>query len=138
MIFFFFLSISFFLIQLCFRNHIIHIMDPNAPWTLCSLVGRHKYCIKTLKWSAKGLLLLSADENGTVCLWKMKSHLVNEWYCEYTLNCAVGEEIIALAWLPNGPQVCVSAQHIQELFYFYFLYILISLTILHVFHCIYI
>ncbi|KJE97975.1 hypothetical protein, variant 1 [Capsaspora owczarzaki ATCC 30864] len=85
------------------RLHTIHIMDPNTPWAMCSLAQEHHTRpIKTLKWSGSGFQLISIDDGGTLCLWRMRSHLANEWYCEHTQSYGTDESVVAAVWLENG------------------------------------
>ncbi|CAB3978428.1 mediator of RNA polymerase II transcription subunit 16 isoform X1 [Paramuricea clavata] len=78
-------------------EHYIHIVDPNKPWDLYSMVSGHTETITDLQWNPSGSNLLSVDNSGVFKLWCMKNCLVNDWQCERTV--CIGEKIVCMSWL---------------------------------------
>ncbi|XP_072179168.1 mediator of RNA polymerase II transcription subunit 16-like [Diadema setosum] len=92
---------------------IIHVVDPDRPWEVCSFGNQHRDAIQALRWNSDGTQLLSADAMGTVFLWKMKHYLMNDWYCAAESHLQ-GEPIVAIAWLHNGMKISYNVDNIDS------------------------
>ena len=74
-----------------------------------SFGDEHNDAITALQWNSGGTQLLSADASGTVVMWRMKRHLMNDWECAIESHLP-GEPIIALDWLRSGIKVSLCLQ----------------------------
>ncbi|XP_028400327.1 mediator of RNA polymerase II transcription subunit 16-like [Dendronephthya gigantea] len=82
------------------EEHYFHIVDPNKPWDLFSMVSGHSDTITDLQWNSSGTNLLSVDNSGVFKLWGMKNCLINDWECKRTVS--VEEKIICMSWLGSS------------------------------------
>ena len=47
--------------------------------------------------ASMGPLLLSVDEADSVCMWSMKNHCTNEWFCLHSFSIT---QVISTFWIP--------------------------------------
>eukprot|EP00057_Strongylocentrotus_purpuratus_P014375 XP_011668849.1 PREDICTED: mediator of RNA polymerase II transcription subunit 16 [Strongylocentrotus purpuratus] len=90
----------------------IHIVDPDRPWEVCSFGNQHNDAIQALQWNMEGTQLLSADASGSVYLWQMRHHLMNDWMCIAESHLP-GEPVVAIAWLRNGMKITYNVDNID-------------------------
>nr|XP_054767046.1 mediator of RNA polymerase II transcription subunit 16-like [Lytechinus pictus] len=91
----------------------IHIVDPDRPWEVCSFGSEHNDAIQALQWNSEGTQLLSADGSGSVYLWQMQHHLMNDWVCAAESHLP-GEPVVAIAWLRNGMKITYNVDNIDS------------------------
>ncbi|RWS13475.1 mediator of RNA polymerase II transcription subunit 16-like protein [Dinothrombium tinctorium] len=87
----------------------VYVIDLNIPNTP-HLVTTHTEDITALEWDTVGSKLLIGDSLGTVYIWSMKNHLINDWHLFYSHSAFFGERILAASWFHNGNKLGINAE----------------------------
>lgn len=86
----------------------VYIADLNNPWLICKILSNSS-TLTVLQWDSTGELLLVADQNGFVRVYKEKDHLLNEWIIVAHTHLE-GENIITTAFFHTGKKICINPE----------------------------
>ncbi|XP_071450727.1 mediator of RNA polymerase II transcription subunit 16 [Hetaerina americana] len=86
----------------------VYVCDLNTPWNSWRVLS-NEVGVTVLAWDQPGLKLLIADSGGTVQIWTLREHVLNEWTCigQATFT---GEHILGAAFFHNGKKVSMVAE----------------------------
>ncbi|XP_063237513.1 mediator of RNA polymerase II transcription subunit 16 isoform X2 [Bacillus rossius redtenbacheri] len=86
----------------------VYVADLNTPWWTHKVVSSRAE-VTALEWDLHGDKLLVADLAGSVQLWTLGDHALNDWTCLGTATFA-GEHILGAAFFHNGKKVSLVAE----------------------------
>ncbi|XP_074042596.1 mediator complex subunit 16 [Leptinotarsa decemlineata] len=86
----------------------VYVADLNSPWQVHIVLGNSSP-VTVLQWDFTGELLLIADENGCVKIYKTKEYILNDW--SLVLQTVLeGEHILASAFFHSGKRICLNSE----------------------------
>ncbi|KAF5274831.1 hypothetical protein FQR65_LT00414 [Abscondita terminalis] len=86
----------------------VYIADLNTPWFVHKILS-NSVPITVLQWDFTGDLLLIADENGSIKIYRCRDHLLNEWVLLLKTELP-GEHILAAAFFHCGKKICLNSE----------------------------
>ncbi|XP_063921461.1 mediator of RNA polymerase II transcription subunit 16 isoform X1 [Zophobas morio] len=86
----------------------VYVCDLNSPWQVHKILSNPSP-VSVLQWDFTGDLLLVADENGSIKIYKAKEHILNDW--TLVLQTVLeGEHILAAAFFHSGKKICLNSE----------------------------
>ncbi|XP_017783710.1 PREDICTED: mediator of RNA polymerase II transcription subunit 16 isoform X2 [Nicrophorus vespilloides] len=93
----------------------VYVADLNTPW-LSHKILSNACLVTVLQWDSTGELLLMADESGSIQIYQMKEHVLNEWNLKWQTSLH-GEHILSAAFFHSGKKTCLNPEKKDSLFY---------------------
>jgi mediator of RNA polymerase II transcription subunit 16 len=86
----------------------VYVCDLNSPWQVHKILSNPSP-VSVLQWDFTGDLLLIADENGSIKVYRAKDHILNDW--TLVLQTVLeGEHILAAAFFHSGKKICLNSE----------------------------
>ncbi|KAF5301612.1 hypothetical protein FQA39_LY10659 [Lamprigera yunnana] len=86
----------------------VYVADLNTPWFIHKVLS-NTVPVTVLQWDFTGDLLLVADENGSIKIFKCRDHLLNDWTLILKTE-LLGEHILAAAFFHCGKKICLNLE----------------------------